>query len=134
VRNSQLNPEEHRELRIAFGVLVGIPVPGFAVPASVEVLSGQRVLFSSDFLQPLHSKTTMQQLKPLAVAALWARAGHQNQTIQVQVSVAGTVKCRQLLKLELPKRLTNFEGALKHDALSLGDVDDEYEAILQRLG
>jgi hypothetical protein len=70
----------------------------------------------------------------MPAATLWAKAGEREQTLSVQITVAGTVKCRHPLKLELPKRLTNFEGALKHDARSLGNVEDEYEAILQNIG
>jgi len=52
----------------------------------------------------------------------------------VQISVGGTVKCRHPLRLQRRTRLTNFEGALTEDAHALGNVDEEYEAILQGLG
>ena len=134
VRCNQLNFEEHRELRIAFAVRAGFPAPGFALPGRVEVMAGQRVLFSSDFLSPLNPETVRQELKPLPAAALWAAAGQHDQTLHVQISVGGALKCRHPLRLQIRTRLTNFEGALKQDAHALGNVDEEYRAILQELG
>ena len=125
---------EHRELRIAFGVRAGFPAPGFALPGRLEVVSGQRVLFSSDFFLALDQETITQELKPLPVAALWAKGGERDQTLHVQISVGGTVKDGHPLKLQRRTRLTNFEGALRQDAHAIGDVDEEYREILQRLG
>ena len=73
-------------------------------------------------------------MKPLPAAALWATAGQYDQTLHVQISVGGALKCRHPLRLQAPTRLTNFEGALRQDARGLGDVDEEYRAILQELG
>jgi hypothetical protein len=61
-------------------------------------------------------------------------AGERDQTLHVQISVGGTVKCRYPLKLQRRTRLTNFEGALRQDAHALGNVDEKYQAILQQLG
>ena len=134
VRCSQLNLQAHRQLRIAFAVRAGFPAPGFALPGRVEVVAGQRVLFSSDFLSPLDREAVRQTLKPLPSAALWAGAGERDQTVHVLISVGGMVKCRHALKLQVRTHLTNFEGSLRQDARSLGNVDEEYEAILQELG
>lgn len=97
-------------------------------------MAGQRVLFSSDFLLPLDQETIGRELKPLPAAALWATAGQHDQTLHVQISVGGVLKCPHPLKLQVRTRLTNFEGALRQDAHALGNVDEEYEAILQELG
>ena len=67
----------------------------------------------------------MQELKPLPTAAFWATAGQRDQTLHVQISVAGTLKCCHPLKLQIRTRLTNFEGALNQDAHALGNVDEE---------
>ena len=134
VRFDQLSFEEHRDLRIAFAVRAGFPAPGFALLGRVEVMVGQRVLFSSDFFLPLNPETVRKELKPLPVTALWAATGQLNKTLQVQISVGGTLKCRHRLTLHTRTRLTNFEGALRQDAHALGNVDDEYKAILQELG
>jgi hypothetical protein len=134
VRCNQLSFGEHRELRIAFAVRAGLPAPGFALPGRVEVIAGQRVLFSSDFLLPLDQETIGRELKPLPAAALWATAGQHDQTLHVQISVAGALKYCHPLKLQIRTRLTNFEGALRQDAHALEDVDEEYRAILHELG
>jgi len=133
VRCDQLSLEEHRELRIAFGVRAGFPAPGFTMPGRVEVMAGQRVLYSSDFLSPLDQETIRRELKPLSLAALWATDGVRDQSLHVQISVGGAIKCCHPLRLQIRARLTNFEGALKQDAHALGNVDEEYRAILQAL-
>jgi hypothetical protein len=73
-------------------------------------------------------------LKPLPAAALWAKTGQHDQTLHVQISVAGALKCCHPLNLQIRTRLTNFEGTLRQDAHALGDVDEEDKAILHELG
>lgn len=130
---TQLIVQEHRELQVTFGLRAGIPAPGFALPGRFEILADERVLFSSDFFSPLNQETTLQELKPLRAIALWAKAGRRDQTLHVRVCIGGISKWREPLELRLKAFFANFEGALVRDANAMGNVDDEYEEILQAL-
>jgi hypothetical protein len=130
---TELSPEQHRELRIALAVRAGVLAPGLAPPGRVEITAGRQILFSSDFMSPLDQPAASQHVKPLPVAALWAKAGQHDQTLHVKVSIAGVLKCSQPLRLQRSVRMTTFEGALKRNPESLGNVEEEYEAIVQGL-
>lgn len=128
-----LSRQDHQELIISFSVQSEIPVPGFAIPGRIEIRAKKRVLFSADFHSPLGGQAITQVLKPLPTEYLWSLLGEQDRKLDVHIKLGGELKCRKPLHLRVQARLTTFDGALKADAQSLGNVDDEYQDIIREI-
>ncbi|MCC7373579.1 MAG: hypothetical protein IT581_02910, partial [Verrucomicrobiales bacterium] len=124
----------HRQLQIGVTFQPTVAVPGSAIPARIELNAGRATILSAEHHLTLGPSVASWSLNPVSLQAIWVRLQRSPQTITLRVVIAGIVRASRDIQFEAEAKLTAFDGSLRQSPGELGDVTQEYDAILAEIG